>query len=204
MLFLGMARLHRAQFGGSLGGRDRGPLARRSCSRHSVGALLPRQGAVSSRFGLWAAPTSWPVICLIASLLTSFGWKRRQGRDRKPQSEAKRRERAKIPCAAFTLDACGSHVAGQLGERNKAEPPLPRSQSGKNGREGLPHRVEANRKAARIAARCANRGEKKPRQKRGHQVGMPTSPDKRSAHQSAAPPLESARPITPKNSPTTR
>lgn len=34
-------------------------------------------------------------------------------------------------------------------------------QSGKNGREGLPHRFEANRKAARIAARCANWGEKK-------------------------------------------
>lgn len=47
-------------------------------------------------------------------------------------------------------------------------------------------------------------GQKKPRERRGHQVGMPMSPDKKSVHQSAAPPLESAWPITPKNSPTTR
>lgn len=39
------------------------------------------------------------------------GWKMRQGRDRKPQPEAERRERVRIPGVAFTLDPSGGRAA---------------------------------------------------------------------------------------------
>lgn len=39
------------------------------------------------------------------------GWKMRQGRDRKPQPEAERRERVRIPDVAFTLDPSGGRAA---------------------------------------------------------------------------------------------
>lgn len=101
-------------------------LARNSCPRAWRRALLPRQGAVSSPCGLRAAPTPRPVIRSTALLLTSFGRKRCQGRDRKPQPEAQRRERVRIPGEAFTLDASGSHAACRRGEeQGEAAGPAP-------------------------------------------------------------------------------
>lgn len=78
---------------------------------------------------------------LDSTATTSFGRKRRQGRDRKPQPEAQRRERMRIPGEAFTLDASGSYAACRPGgeEQGEAAGPAPGGQSGKNGRGMQPN-----------------------------------------------------------------
>ena len=125
-------------------GQGYGPLARNSCPR---GIAWRAPAASRGRvLALWAAGRTnpCPVIRSTALLLTSFGRKRRQGRDRKPQPEAQRRERVRIPGEAFTLDASGSHAACRRG-RNKAKPlglpPRPvRQERTRDATEGLPKR----------------------------------------------------------------
>lgn len=94
-------------------------------SGHSVGLSCRVKGPCPRPVGC-AAPTPWSVIRLTAPLLTPFGRKRRQGRDRKPQPEAQRREWVRIPGEAFTLDASGSHAACRQGEeQGEAAGPAP-------------------------------------------------------------------------------
>lgn len=94
----------------------------------------------------WHSGAVW---CVLAGCL---GWKGCQGRHRRPQPGAQRRDRARMP-AKRTLDAPGSHPAYRPGGgTRRSRRACPRSQSGKIGRgmqpKGLPKRsAECSRSA---------------------------------------------------------
>ena len=146
--------------GGSLGSRGYGPLALHSCPRaeRRVAPAASRGRVLALRAAGRTNPLTRHPLGTADRMVRSggcFGWKGCQGRHRRPQPGAQRRDRARMPGEAFTLDAPGSHPAYRPGGgTRRSRRACPRSQSGKIGRgmqpKGLPKRSAERSRAEEI------------------------------------------------------